>query len=238
MLNGSCKQPVPWLSNLASIGLGTCSSELYSLAQIPLSSGVPVYFLSSSFLSFFFFFRKAPQEGFKKKQKGRAFSTALLIDEMFPLPAQLFRPFSLENSQWHPVRFASWFICHISFISLNSLYLSSGSMHLSWVPQQCLQARSKHILHVTPQLRARLFHPGCVGSMKNWLSDAVNFYSSHHQVFWHCQCQESPCTSQAVSLFLFLSFFLLVCVNLEKLQEEHLSDLEKAVLLRMSDWHN
>lgn len=102
---------------------------------------------------------------------------------MFPLPAQLFRPFSLENSQWHPVRFASWFICHISFISLNSLYLSSGSMHLSWVPQQCLQARSKHILHVTPQLRARLFHPGCVGSMKNWLSDAVNFYSSHHQVF-------------------------------------------------------
>lgn len=102
---------------------------------------------------------------------------------MFPLPAELFRPFSLENSQWHPVRFASWFICHISFISLNSLYLSSGSMHLSWVPQQCLQARSKHILHVTPQLRARLFHPGCVGSMKNWLSDAVNFYSSHHQVF-------------------------------------------------------
>lgn len=81
----------------------------------------------------------------------------------------------MENSQWHPVRFASWFICHISFISLNSLYLSSGSMHLSWTPQQCLQDRSKHILHVTLQLQAFLFHLGFVGWMKNLLSDAVNF---------------------------------------------------------------
>lgn len=47
--------------------------------------------------------------------------------------------FSLENSQWHLVRFASWFICHISFISLNSLYISSGIMHLSWLPQPCSQ---------------------------------------------------------------------------------------------------
>lgn len=122
----------------------------------------------SLLLCHFFFFlqtRRAPppsppNKGLKKFE-GRAFFSTLLIDEMFPLPRQLFRPFSLENSQWHPVRFASWFICHISFISLNSLYLSSGSMHLSWAPRQCLQqARSKHILHVTLQLQLAYFTLG------------------------------------------------------------------------------
>lgn len=48
-------------------------------------------------------------------------------------------------------------------------------MHLSWIPQQCLQDRSKHILHVTLQLQAFLFHLGFVGWMKNLLSDAVHF---------------------------------------------------------------
>lgn len=127
--------------------LGTSSSEHYSLEQTP-----PLSFLYPFFSYLLFFLKKSPsrrdfekkQNKTKKKQRGRrAPSTALLIDEMFPLPAQLFRPFSLENSQWHPVRFASWFICHISFISLNSLYLSGGSMHLSWLPQRCLQARSR-----------------------------------------------------------------------------------------------
>lgn len=117
------------------------------------------------FVIFYFFYRPEepppPLNKGLKKFEGRAFFSALLIDEMFPLPRQLFRPFSLENSQWHPVRFASWFICHISFISLNSLYLSSGSMHLSWAPRQCLQqARSKHILHVTLQLQLAYFTLG------------------------------------------------------------------------------
>ena len=133
---------------LSRICLRICSSKTSSCTRTP-----------RCFVIFFFQTRSAlppPKQGFKKFE-GRAFFSALLIDEMFPLPRQLFRPFSLENSQWHPVRFASWFICHISFISLNSLYLSSGSMHLSWAPRQCLQqARSKHILHVTLQLQLQL----------------------------------------------------------------------------------
>lgn len=126
--------------------------------------------------------------------EGRAFSTALLIDEMFPLPLLLFRRFSLENSQWHPVRFASWFICHISFISLNSLYLSSGSMHLSWASQQCLQARSKHILHVTLLLLQRAYFT--LGVLAEWkiycLVSFKFFFLLTPPRFWRCQCQESP----------------------------------------------
>lgn len=168
--------------------------------------------------------------------EGRAFSTPLLIDEMFPLPLQLFRPFSLENSQWHPVRFASWFICHKSFISLNSLYLSSGSMHLSWAPQQCLQARSKHILHVTPQLQLAFFTLGVWAEWKIYCLVSLIFFSSHHQVFGIVSVK----SRHLIRCFplLSLSLLLLVCVELWKLQEKHLSDLEKAVLLRMSDWHN
>lgn len=111
---------------------------------------------------------------------------------MFPLPLQLFRPFSLENSQWHPVRFASWFICHISFISLNSLYLSSGSMHLSWAPQQCLQARSKHILHVTLQLQLAYFTLGVWAEWKIYCLVSLIFSPLTPPSFWRCQCQESP----------------------------------------------
>lgn len=115
-----------------------------------LFSGTNSHSGFSSPFPFFSFFKKASQgrilkeKTTRKKQRGRAApSTAFLIDEMFPLPAQLFRPFSLENSQRHPVRFASWFICHISFISLNSSYLFGGPMHLSWLSQRCLQARSR-----------------------------------------------------------------------------------------------
>lgn len=124
--------------------------------------------------------------------EGRAFSTPLLIDKMFLLPLQLFRPFSLENSQWHPVRFASWFICHISFISLNSLYLSSGPMHLSWAPQQCLQARSKHILHVMLLLlQLACFTLGVWSEWKiNCLVSFNFFFSSHHQIF--CSTVKRP----------------------------------------------
>lgn len=161
--------------------LRICFSKTVLCSYILASfSGVPFCFV--------IFFKELPKKGLK--MEGRAFSTAPLIDEMFPLPLQLFRPFSLENSQWHPVRFASWFICHISFISLNSLYLSSGPMHLSCAPQQCLQGQIQ--THFTRHAAARLFHLGCVGWMKNLLSSVVNFFLLTPPSFCRCQCQESP----------------------------------------------
>lgn len=145
--------PHDYESFVASICFKICFSKTVLCTCICASfSGVPFCFVVFKRLE------EPPKKGLKNGR--RAFSTVLLIDEMFPLPLQLFSPFSLENSQWHPVRFASWFICHISFISLNSLYLSSGPMHLSWAPQQCLEARSKHILHVTLQLQLAYFTLG------------------------------------------------------------------------------
>lgn len=137
---------------------------------------------------------------------------------MFPLPLQLFRPFSLENSQWHPVRFASWFICHISFISLNSLYLSSGSMHLSWAPQQCLQARSKHILHVTLQLQLHHFTLGVWSQWKIYCLVSLIFFSFPsfpHTTKFLALSVSGVATSQAASPHISPSFFLCFVVNFE-----------------------
>lgn len=156
---------------------------------------------------------------------------------MFPLPLQLFRPFSLENSQWHPVRFASWFICHISFISLNSLYLSSGPMHLSCAPQQCLQARSKHILHVTLQLQTCIFHLGCVVWMKNLLSSVVNFYLLTLTKFL-ALLVSGVATSHAGFPCNLPCSLLLFFLNVSKTAREASLWPGKALLLRMSDWHN
>lgn len=70
--------------------------------------------------------------------------------------------------------------------------------------------------------------------MKNLLSDAVNFSPHTTKFFFGIVSVKSHHAPHR----LFFSpslLFVLVCVELGKLQEKHLSDLEKAVLLRMSD---
>lgn len=87
-------------------------------------------------------------------------------------------------------------------------------MHLSCAPQQCLQARSKHILHVTLQLQLQLayFTLGVWAELKIYCLVSLIFFSSHHQVFGVVSVKSRHLTGCFSTLS--LSLLLLVCVEL------------------------
>lgn len=124
-------------------------------------------------------------------------------------------------------------ICILIYLSY-ILYISKFFIPLQWLHASFMRSSvvfaGQIQTHFTRQAAAaaRLFHLGCVGWMKNWLSGVVKkfFFSPHTtKFFW---CRESP----PHRLFFFppptfsLTLLLLLRVELWKLQEKHPSDLE------------